>query len=651
MFTIMKWPNDNNAQHYATTWVLAKNLTRNSEGHLLLNNKEITVTDDGKLNYDGKIYDPNNNKDDLDKLRDLGFIDVLVKSKDNLIAWDPNYDVPVGVVWYISALRHLKDSDGDLGNDIWLPVDPAINKSSFKNEFFATKLEIETPYITDFVYVPGEKIELTLPTPKTNVTYLNTLLVLKDGKNATILTKLVNLTDSKNKITISAQDDGIDFDKYEMVTIKLWHLANHSTLSQEYTETFLLKRVYFNIEGRKNDLDPYSTNEINLVRKTTTSVEIIDAKLMNGPTSTLANCEVLNRETVVIPNNIMSFGQAYTIKLDLLITYDNGKKDNLVYSVPITTKPYKEEKAQIEKDYEYKNILKQVLQYDDNNTNFTVNKDLPINSEEFFTYLTPLFDKENKELSFYIFGRGHNAFSRFKHNVINLNEPLTIRLLTRGTGYITNAEEQSDKKQHMILRRFQYNSYEDIVDIKNKTITNLYNNQPTMRKIIELGKGYYLAGVDTNDNTTINVYNYLPSNDELTLVAHKKLDNPIEDISFVEWGNNMGLIYVKSEKEIRFYTFTVNTLEIIESITIPTDFRNQVLILERLKNGNIIGFKTLTNDKPLDYFVIDIYTQDLKIYSNDYKGNGMLTNIVKLKNGDIVNYLVEDNKVTLYIYE
>lgn len=650
MFTIMKWPDDSDAKHYATTWVLAEEMTRDKNGHILVNNKEVTVTKDGKLNYDGKTYDPNNNKDDLTSLRNLGFVDTLVKDKNSLIAWDPNYDVPVGVVWYISALRHLEDADGDLGNDIWLPVDPAINKNSFKNEFFTTKLEIETPYISDFVYVPGEKIELTLPTPKTNVTYFNTAIVVKDGKNETILTKMVNLADSQNKITISSQKDDIDFDNYEAITIKLWNIANHSTVSREYQETFLLKQIYFNVVGRKKDLDPYSTNELNLVTKSYTSVEVVDAELMNGPESMLAKCPVIDKETIQVPNNIMSFAQAYTVKLDLLLTYKNGKKDNLEYFVPITTKAYKEEKTPIVKNYEYKNILTNVLKYDDTNTSYTASKDIPINSEEFYTYLTPVFDKENKCVSFYIFGRKHNSFSRFKSKVISLDEPLTIRLLTRKTGYITNAETQN-KKQHLILRRFGYNGYSDEIKIENKIITNLYNNNPTMRKIIELGRGYYLAGVSTDDNTTINIYNYMPAKDELTLVAQKKLDNPVEDLSFVEWGENMGLIYIKSDKEIRFYTFTSNTLEIVESITIPSDFRNQNVILERLKNGNIIGFKTLTSDKPLDYFVIDIYTQDVKIYSSNYKGDGELKSIVSLKNGDIVSYLVEGDDVNIYRYE
>ena len=652
MFTIMKWPDDSSTEHYATSWVLAKNMTSNDNGQILVNDKPVEVTEDAKIIYDGKTYDPNNSKDDLSTLRSLGFVDMVIKSETDVIAWDPNYDVPVGVVWYISALRHLRDKNTkeDLNNDIWLPVDPAINKNSFKNEFFSTKLEISEPSILNMDYVPGKSITLTLPEPKSNVTYLNTFIVIKDTAGKTILTKIINIKDNKNQITIDSTKDNVDFDNYDVITIKLWHVANHSTISPEYKETFLLKQVYFNIEGRKNDIDPYSVNELAVITKSTTSVEVINAVVEDSGEKVLANCAIVDGKYIKIPNNVLEFNDAYTVALDLLITYDNGKKDTIKYYVPITTRIYSEEKTVIDKDYMYKNVLNVINNYDYEKAVFTIDKDISINSEEFFTYLTPMFDKENKDISFYIFGRNNNIFSRFKSKILDVDTESTIRLLDKNIGYLTTFEKDNNVNK-MLIDIFKYDSYEDELTIINKNNPDLLNNHPVMRKVIELSKGYYLAGISSSNAKVLNIYAFDPALNKLTLVTSKTFANNIEDISFVEWGEDLGLIYVKSENEIRFQIFSSITSNILESMAIPTEYRNQIVVLERLKNGNIIGFKLQTSDKPLDYFIIDINTQEIKQFTNSYKGNGTLVNINNLINGNIILYLAEDNNITIYEYE
>jgi len=646
MFTIPRWPDDSDYKHYETTWVLAKNMDKDKDRNLLVNGKVVTITDDKKLVYNGKTYDPNNNPDDLEELRSYGFVDVVVRSDKYLIAWDPNYDVPVGTVWYIAALRHLKDKDGnDIGNDVWIGPDPAINKNSFKNEFFATKLNIEAPYISNFTYVPGEKIDMTLPLPKSNVFYLNTALVITDRKGEILFSNFYNLKDTENKIVIDNKD--LDFDKYDIIIIKLWHIGNHSTISPEYSETFLLKKVYFNVLGRKTDIDPYTVNELVVTKTSTTSVEVEKATIMTQDKQLLASCQVVDKEIIKIPNNVLNFNTSYIIKLDLKITYDNGKTDNIDYYVPITTKSYKEEVTQIVEDYMYKNELTEIKNYNSDTSFYTVDTKYSCNTEEFFTYLIPMLDKDKKALSLYIFGRQDKALSRFKENVLDFYNDVTIRLLKRNYGYMQMID--SDNGQ-LRIRKFNYDSYKDTLNIELDFTLDIKNVNNNMRKIIELSRGYYICGVDKDNSKKLIIYKWNPKLNETDIIATKELSYDIEDIAFVEWGENLGLIYTKATDGSRFYVFSTNNNNIEESISIPSSFRNKQLYLERLKNGNIIGIKLNDSDDPLDYFIIDYKEQKIKQYHKDYKGNGHILHGISMKNGDVILYMVEENTVRIFRY-
>jgi len=633
MFTINKWPDDSNIEHYATTWILAEKMSKDSDKNLLIDGKQVSITEDDKLKVGDDIIEEN----DTDKMKQYGIKAFVIKSEKFLNAWDVGFDVPVSAIWFVSALRHLRDEDGeDIDNDKWVGPTPTISEKSFKNEFFATKLYMQAPYISEFNYTPGDKIELVIPKPKSNVFYLGTILEVRDDQKELILTKVYNLEETDYKIEIT--NDDIELDKYNVLHFKLMHVGNHSTLSSPYEETFMLKKVFFNVVGRKKNLEPLDTNELVITKTTTTSVEVESAYLLSGDKKeVIAPCEVLDKEVVRIPKNVMYFNSNYVVKLNLKITYQNGKEEKLEYYVPIATRAYKEEKLTIVKDYYYKNSLEEVRKYDYENTSYRLSKDKIFNTEEFFTYLIPLPNKKEEDTSLFIFGREEQSFTTFKTGFLDIYDNLTIRLLTRRTGYF-----QTIKDGKLTLNSFSYDSYSDEITLQNETNTNLINKFNYLRKVIEINGGYYVAGINANDNKTLEIYKYNPVLNEFVKVAERTFDFEIEDISFVEQGYLHGLIYCKGSDVIRFYTFTSTTNDIIDSIAIPTAFRNTELYLEQLLNGNIIGIKYNNSNKPLDYFIIDIENSELKIYeNNDYKGNGKFIHFAKLKNGDIVGTLLE----------
>ena len=646
MFTINKWPSDSDISHYATTWILAEKISKDSNKNLLIDNNIVTITDDDKLKVGSDIIE----EGDTGKMNKYGIKAFAVKSTKFVNAWEVGFDIPVSTIWFVSALRHLKDQDdNDISNDKWVGPTPSISDKSFKNEFFATKLYMQEPYISKFNYTPGDKIEIDLPKPKSNVFYLGTVLEILDENKDIILTKIYNIEKSEYKITIT--NDDIDLDKYNLLTFKLMHIGNHSTLSSAYKESFLLKEVFFNIVGRKKDLEPIDTNELVVKKTTTTAVEVNSAVLLSGDKKeTLGTCEVIDKEIIRIPKNILNFKSHYVVKLELKIIYDNGETKTLEYFVPITTRDYKKEKISIIDDYYYENKFEEIKEYNYEEAPYRLSVDHLFNTEEFFTYLIPLPNKKEEDTSLFIFGREEQSLTAFKSGFLDMYQDTTLRLLTRDIGYIQTINENK-----LVLKSYDYDSYTDKATIKNTINTNLVNKFNYLRKVIEINGGYYVAGVNADNNKVIDVYKYSPVTNDFAQVASRTFDFEIEDISFVEQGYLQGLIYCKGKDVVRFYAFTATTNDIIDSIVLPTAFRNTELYLEQLLNGNIIGFKYNTSNKPLDYFVIDIKSNELTSYENSsYKGNGKLVNFTKLKNGNIITTLVEtddDKKIIKnYIY-
>jgi len=643
MFTINRWPDDSNVDHFATTWILAEKLSKDKNKNLIIDNKIVTITDNNKIKIGNTILTEDN-------MANFGIKAYVIKSKKYLNAWDTGFDVPVSAIWYVAALRHLKDEDGDeIDNDRWVGPTPTISEKSFKNEFFASKLYIQPPYIKEFNYTPGDKLELVLPKPKSNVFYLGTILEIRDENKKVILTKIYNIEKTNNVITIT--NDDVELDNYNILHFKLMHVGNHSTLSSPYEETFMLKKVFFNINGRRKDLEPLDVNEIVLVKTSPTSVTIEKAELLSGDKKeVITPCEVVDKEIVRIPNNVMNFNSSYVVRLKLKIVYQNDKEEVIDYYVPITTRSFKQEKTNIIEDYFYKNTLEEVRKYVYEDSVYRLSKDKLFNTEEFFTYLIPLPNKKEKDTSLFIFGRDEHSFSAFKTGFLKDYENITIRLLTKDIGYI-----QTTNNGKLELKSFDYNSYNDACVIKHNLTFNLVNKFNYLRKVTELNNAYYVAGVSANDNKTIEVYKYNPISNTTVKVASRTIDFKIEDISFVEQGYSNGLIYCKGKDVIRFYLYVSTTNDIVDSLPIPSAFKNSELYLEQLLNGDIIGIKYNNDNKPLDYFIIDVKENKIKIYENNsYKGNGKFIHFAKLKNGDIVATLLEEgnkkNTIRLYKY-
>ena len=146
LMTIPEWPKNNTLTHVSTTWVLSKDL-------------------------EGTIIE-----------------DTVIEDTVNLNAWNVDKVIPTQEVWYVKALRHLKDENGNyINNTKWIGPKPIINDNSNVKDYLAPDFYVETPYIKTLAYVPSTGITFELIPFESNVGYKNTAITITDYETGNVI--------------------------------------------------------------------------------------------------------------------------------------------------------------------------------------------------------------------------------------------------------------------------------------------------------------------------------------------------------------------------------------------------------------------------------------------------------------------------------
>ena len=585
IYNIPKWPKSSDLKHYATTWILAKDI--NFE------------------NVEEKVE----------------------KSETYLLAWEVKKLIPTGEVWYIKALRHLEDEDGnDINNKKWIGPKPVFNDASTTNEYLAPKFHISEPYIADIRFTPGEKIELIINNIKTNVKYNNTQVYLEDLVHGESILKAVNLEESKYKVEFTK--DEIDFSKLSLIKFIVTHTASRSVISNPVVEVVDLKKAFYTIISNTKNLDPVRTNYVKIKPTNYGGVTVIEADLMDKSGAVLRKLDVKDN-SIVIPK-ILSFNSSYILNYVVAYTDENGKKTNIKDSCNVTTRDVEEIKR-YDASRVYTNILtlKNSLSSKSPYLKFK-NKDINFNTEEFFTYLIPLVNKKTNKLAFFGYDDDKGILSLHKDTTVNLKSDFSIRLLNKTTGLL----QVLGDKNEVVLKVFTYDQYEDEITIIKTINTGLVATTAAIKKFVELQSGLFVVGLDKDDKSKVLVKELDMDTYKLTTVSNFKYTHTITDVSPVEFGSERILIMPADAKEFRILEFSNTDKIIVPTIALPDGFRNIGLLPQSLYNNNITCFKLNATDKEMDFFTIDYLTSDTKTISRKDNDTKKISNLYFLKDGD-----------------
>jgi len=593
LLTIPKWPSTGGLNHYATTW----KLTRDLQG------KQVEL--------------------------------LLTEDTVNLLALENTTVIPTGAVWYISALRHLKDAAGNIvNNSKWIGPKPIINDNSNVNDYLAPEFTISKPYIKSLNYNPGTGLEFTLIPVDGNVGYKNTLVTITDSGKNTLINKVVDLTTSQS---FNISNNEVNFALHNTIQITIINIGNHSTISAPYVETINLKDVYYRVIGNTTNLDPRTLNTLVFENKTSVPVTIVSADILNLNGDLIDNCTVVN-SNVTLPLNL-EFGESYNMYTTLSYRNSSNKIVTFNESVYVTIRNNDEE-ILVDSNFKYKNEIIKVKEFVLSSQDNKIDTAHLFNSEEFFTNLTPV-PSTSGDIDLFIFDKETNLFNTAKSAFYNINTNFSIRLFTKTNGVI-----QIQNGSSLELRFFKYDSYKDTMSLIHTVALPIVGYSPEVNKICYVGGKFYLTGVSSSNKKNILIYEVNISTGGTTLIHTESTTVSMSDLAVAPYKTDSLIITPVNGSRLK--VFNVSTKSFKDSIAIPSNFISKHQFSTMLNNGNIFNIRINEISGVLDFFIIDIYNNIIITKSVPYNSGGSIRNMIKLKNGSILLTIANSTKKMIF---
>ena len=590
IFTIPEWPSDSNLKHVATSWKLTK---------------DAAGTD---------------------------IVDSVDESSDDLLSWKSDTIIPNGKVWFIWALRKLEDENGStVNNESWIGPKPVFSENTNVNDYLAPELFITDPKIKDVSYLPGEEVTIEIAKPNSNIGYKGTLVALYDDNDNLVFKKVFNYDDEEGKFSIKAEE--VDFANIFKLGIEIVNIGEHSTISRVIRDAYYLKKVYYRIEGHRFNLDPIENNIIKIVSTSQVKVKIKSAKLLALDNTELLDIDV-DGNTIKVPITL-ELDRAYKIKFNLEYTDDNNKTVDLSDVILISTMGELEENIKIDKHFKYDYKITKISVVSESVIN--ISDDLS-NTEEFYTYITPIKMKDNG-IDLTVLDKQNDRLATFKETDISLDGDYAIRLVNKTEGYIQTKNDDGK----LVLTKFTYDPYRSSVKLGNNLTLDIAIDTPVGRKVMEMGDGLYIVGVNSSDNTKISIYKFNIENMTTNLVREYTYATNLTDVALVEYSETEIHIMPKGPNAYLTLLYSTEYNYVTDDLTIPDDFRNKNLISFKLRNDNMVTFKLKTTENELNFFLYDKEQNAINEHKVNYDGSGLLEHFITTKVGYI--YLLLKDRV------
>jgi len=592
IYNIPKWPDDSDLKHTATTWVLARD------------------------------KDFENVEEEVDE------------SEDYLIAWEVDKIIPTGDVWFIKALRKLEDSDGnDVGNDKWIGPKPVISHMSNLNDYLAPRFYISTPYISDIEYKDSDYLKIKLNPYKTNVGYKSTLLNIEDVMGEVLFTKFYNMDDDENEIKIS--NDELDFSELDDIQISIIHCGTRSTTSRPVVEVINLRNSYFKLVGNTKNLDPTYNNIISLKSTTDNDISIKKAVLKNRAGDEIEDCVISDNDVTISKG--LDFNKEFLLYLTVDYIDGDGNTQTTYPIYVLTTRD--DDEVMFTNSYrEYVKDFSKVKDIPADDAKVKYDVSINFNTEELFTYSTPIPDKDTNKISLFGLDKNEYAFSKHLENVIDKDSDFFIRLITKTKGII-----QTSDNGEVVITPFTFDPYVDGFVLKDDIKPGLKSDANFINRLSQQPNGVFIMGINKDDDKKLLVKEL--NMDDLSISDKLEFDLPdsCTDVAISALDDVLVLIAPKGENVDRFFIYSATDNYINSSVNIPDDFVNKNLLMNRLYNGDVIMFKHNDSDNALDYAIYYSKDNSTEVISTDTGSDTKaVTNLIALKNGNVLTLVYND---------
>ncbi len=560
-------------------------------------------------------------------------VDASLNSVVNLNAWDCKTIVPVGEVYYLTVERHLYDSNGVpiVSNEIM--TKPIISNSSNEGDYLQPDYFIDAPYVTDMLYIPGEYIKLEFNPVETNVTYLDTVIEVKNSAGEIVHSEFINLLTSDNTVTITHED--IDFNSETFLVFTIVHRGTQSVVSSSYVETVELKTVFYSITGTTKELDPTAVNEFKFRATSEVEIQVHSAKLIDNSGEFITNLAVFDN-TIILSNELYhnrSYCITYSVDYKDLDGLDKTHDDKLHITIM-----KRDEKITINREffysYKFNKVDNSQIEFLDTTTNFT--------TEEFYTNLIPYPDNSSN-IDLMVYSKSLDKPSE----AVNVNYPIAgnfgMRLLNKRKGVI-----QTEEIDNLIkLLVIDYNTADNTFTTDHTISTNTYTRNMESMNFVDISNEYYLIGLDKTDLTKLIINKVDILTGTITLVASYDLGSEGSDVTVSTILDNRALIYVKGPALDNLLIFSLTDDYVVENGLINPIFVDEPIMMFQLNNGHILGIKQTIANNRVEYFIYDPY-EDSLTYDVYYYTDGpatLIKNSTILRDGSVVCFIGEDNLV------
>lgn len=566
-----------------------------------------------------------------------------IKDTENIDSWDINIAVPVGEVWYASAHRHLKDSKGNvLNNDTVIPPIPIYSNESQLTDNLAPKFTISDPYMSVVKYIPGKGMDIKLDPYKSNVKYIKTLIHLEDEYGRELYTGYMDM-DKSDTMTIHNYE--VNFNAENYIAVFVTHIAAHSTVSATSQVVVIPSKVFYTVQGSTSNLDINAVNKISFIGINKNLLDVSNVTMTDIDKNNIRNCEIKNKE-VYIPKGL-NFSSEYLINYTLAYYDEKGISQALTDTLVITTGSINEELA-IDTNVEYTYTLSKYASKPYMSSN--VNSTELFNTEEMFTGVIPMIGKDNKLNSYIKIEPNSDSPLLIKatSDEYNFKGMNCFRLINK-----TKAVLQYIIDEKIYLSILSYDAYTDKFTLDKTITTEVRSINAAVPSFAIINGNLYLAGVLYSDTYTIAVYKIDIYDYSIKELMHQKMSFSMHQTTVVNYDNNNIWLFPSSPICNTSYLYTIqdeySDNGLIKNVAMPSTFIETDTIANRLSNGVIAVAKVNDSTCNTDMIFINPDDASIIIKNDNIKSEGVIRNVVSLRNGKLLYSSVNADKVNYYI--
>jgi len=592
---------DSSLTHYATTWLVTKDIDRN-----------IVV-------------------DDLTSYED----------SNNLTSYRIPGEIPLGEIFYVHILRHFKDEDGNEveNNDYEGPIKIIRNESSL-SDMVVPRLWIEDPGVTSISVDFSTGLKIELATPDSNVKITGTTWIVEADNNIVY----AKINDKDNIYGLTLGPDVFDFSSVDIVKVTVQHIADMEdgtrVESRTIVETHKVSYDYFKIASNLVGLDPNKENVITIQPTTDRAITPIAANLYDLNSQFVSPLEI-DGLNIIIPADLLEPDSSYKINLTYTYQDPNTLEIKTNYAdIVFTTIPYNEARF-VYPDRVYKNTITELPIVPASDLN--IKTSIVQITEQSVTGLIPIFDNNNR-ISFIGIGvDGKLFYNNQDATIIYANNVHKFEFLPTPDGVIRFAAISD--YNGVYIRFHEYDPYNNKVTYKN-TITRTYDTSIiNSNSFTTLGNKFYMLGL-SNNTLYLEEFNGVNGFTLIKTFTLPGVEN-IDGVSMTAIDIDKLLIIPKTGDSIYTYVYDFSLDTITQSFALPTRFRNVDVISFTRANGNAIIF--LQNDDT-SFAEYDIYNNTITEHvGSKYSYN--INNVIKLKSVDHIKFGYNGDDLVPFRYE